>query len=422
VIPDFTRPDVREWWGHLYATYTDTGVAGFVNDMNEPAMHERPIDEPDSPNKEPPPDTPFGARGAEEATHAEVRNVYASLENRATVEGLRRAAPGARPFVVTRAGFAGVQRDAIVWTGDNASVWEHLEMSLPQLLNLGLSGIPITGADVGGFFADCPPELLVRWAQLGAFYPFCRNNSAIRTTRQEPWTWGEPTTSRYRRAIELRYRLLPYLYTCIHEAAANGLPVLRPLFLDHADDKVAHDVADEAMVGRDLLIAPMLRPGKSFREVYLPGGGWYDLRSHEYLAGPNHVLASAGLDEDLPIFARAGSIIPMAPVMAWTEERPVDPLTLRVFLDDEGRAEGSLYEDDGVSLEYVDGLFSTTAFEARLIRPDVVAIARRRAGPFTPPRRRVEIVLVAPGSETRRTVDDGPEWEIGLERKVGGDR
>jgi alpha-glucosidase len=214
VLPDHAQPQVRRWWGSLYRQYLDGGVAGFLNDMNEPALHDLPFDDPRSANFEPPPDTPFGA-GPERTTHEEVRNVYASLQNWATAEGLLDAQPDTRPFLVTRAGFAGVQRHAIVWTGDNASYWEHLEMSLPQLINLGLSGIPIAGADIGGFFADCTPELLVRWTQLGSLYPFARNNSAKGTTRQEPWAWGEPTTTRCRRAIELRYRLLPYLYTLV---------------------------------------------------------------------------------------------------------------------------------------------------------------------------------------------------------------
>jgi alpha-glucosidase len=238
VLPDHTRDEVRRWWGEQYQNYLDVGVAGFVNDMNEPALHDRPFDDPLSANWEPPPGTPFGEEG-EEGTHAEVRNAYASLEARATAEGLERAQPDARPFLVTRSGSAGIQRSATVWTGDNGSYWEHLEMSLPQLLNLGLSGIPLSGADIGGFFGDCPPELLVRWMQLRAWYPFARGNAATGTARQEPWVWGEPTTSRCRRAFELRYRLLPYLYGVVREASRTGRPILGPLLFHYPANATA---------------------------------------------------------------------------------------------------------------------------------------------------------------------------------------
>jgi alpha-glucosidase len=172
-FPDFTRAEVREWWGGCYRALLDAGVSGFWNDMNEPAMHDTPYNQPGSTSSEPPLDTPQGSQ-AEPTTHAEARNVYAYLENQAAYTALRRLRPNQRPFLLTRAGFAGIQRYAAVWTGDNGSYWEHLEMSLPQLLNLGLSGVPFAGADIGGFFADGSPELFARWIQLGALYPFAR--------------------------------------------------------------------------------------------------------------------------------------------------------------------------------------------------------------------------------------------------------
>ncbi|MFL5727821.1 MAG: glycoside hydrolase family 31 protein [Chloroflexota bacterium] len=390
VLPDQVRPDVREWWGRLYGRYLEVGVAGFLNDMNEPALHDRPIREAGTRNTEPSPDTPFGPDD-EPATHAEVRNVYALLENRAAVEGIVASRPGQRPFVVTRAGFAGTQRDAVVWTGDNASAWEHLEMSLTQLLNLGLSGVPVAGADIGGFFESCPPELLVRWTQLGAFYPFARNNSAEGTARQEPWAWGEPTTSRCRRAIELRYRLLPYLYTVAVEAVETGRPILRPMLFHYPADEIVSRVEDQALVGRDLLIAPVLRPGRLTREVRLPAGGWYDLRTSSWHAGGASVLVPAGLDEDIPAFVRAGSIIPMAPPTASTAE-PLDPLTLHVYPTAEGLAEGTLYEDDGESTAYRDGMSARTRFEARRDHGGI-RVSALRSGPYDPGPRRVRIVV-----------------------------
>jgi alpha-glucosidase len=415
VLPDHARAATRDWWGRRYGGYLDAGVAGFLNDMNEPALHDRPVSAPGSRNTEPPPDTPMGD-GDERTTHAEIRNVYASLENRATVEALRTIRPAERPFLVTRSGFAGVQRHAIVWTGDNASTWEHLEMSLPQLLNLGLSGVPLAGADIGGFFEQCTPELLVRWTQLGAVYPFARNNSAAGTARQEVWAWGEPTLARCRRAIELRYRLLPYLYTVVEEATRTGWPVFRPLLFHHPIDPAGGLLDDQALVGRDVLVAPVLHPGKTARDAWLPAGGWVDLRTGTWVDGGTTVLVSAGLDEELPIFLRAGAIVPMGPVMQWTDERPTDPLTLHVLLGPDGTATGRLYEDDGASTAYRNGRSSVTTFDAGRdpASGDVTVVARRR-GSYDVPRRRVEVVLHgSEGASTSTAHDPGDpgEWLV----------
>ncbi len=414
VLPDHTRPEVRAWWGEQYRTYLDDGVAGFLNDMNEPAMHDRPFDDPASENTEPPPDTPFGD-DTEPSDHAEVRNVYALLQNQATAEALRKARPDERAFLVSRSGFAGVQRHAIVWTGDNWSYWEHLEMSLPQLMNLGLSGIPLAGADIGGFFADCPPELLVRWTQLGAFYPFARNNTAEGTARQEPWAWGEPTTSRCRRAIELRYRLLPYLYTVVEEAAATGRPILRPLFLHDPSDARARGISDEALLGRDLLIAPVVRPGKASREVYLPRGAWYDVRTCRLHEGGGSILAAASLDDEIPHYARAGSVLPMGPPLQWTGDRPPDPLTLHVFPDASGRAGGTVYEDDGASLAYRRGDWRRTQVVAEPADRGTRVRLRGEGSHVTQPRT-LEIVVHGDGWASRVTREDGQDLELLVRR------
>jgi alpha-glucosidase len=413
VLPDQTRPEVRRWWGGLYRYYLDVGVAGFLNDMNEPALHDRPFDEAGSANTEPPPDTPFGSP-EEGLTHAEVRNAYATLEDEATFEALRASRPRDRPFLVTRSGGTGVARYATVWTGDNASLWEHLEMSVPQLLNLGLSGVPLAGADIGGFFDDCSAELLVRWMQLGAFYPFARNNSARDTVRQEPWAWGGLTLWRCRRAMRFRYRLLPYLYTLTEVAHTSGLPILRPLFLEFPEDPRAHAIDDELMVGRDLLVAPILRPGRMERAVYLPAGtSWLDLRVGRWHTGGQSLLVTAGLDERVPIFIRGGSIVPLAPAMDWSEERPVDPLTLLIALGDDGEAAGSLYEDDGWSTRFEEGDVRHTIVRAHTISRGT-EVGCQRQGSFRPPDRRARLVVHGPGGPRRRVViaDDPGDWDL----------
>jgi alpha-glucosidase len=339
--------------------------------------------------------------------------VYALLEDEGARAGVLRARPDARPFLITRSGFAGVQRHAIVWTGDNWSTWEHLGMSLRQLLNLGVSGVPISGADIGGFFDDCSPELLVRWMQLGAFYPFARNNSATGTRRQEPWAFGEPTTSRCRRALELRYRLLPYLYSVAEEAARTGYPMLRPLWFHHPGDSDSVGVEDEAYVGRDLIIAPVVTAGATARDVYLPDGGWYDVRSGDRHEGSSRVRASATLDEELPLYVRGGSVVPTAPILAWSDERPVDPLTLDVYLDADGHADGLLYEDDGRSMAYVDGQHVVTRVSARGLNGGTV-VSAQRDGAFRP-RPRMVIVRVHDASDIRETrIADDDSWEVRL--------
>jgi alpha-glucosidase len=378
VVPDFTRADVRAWWGARLHTLTDMGIGGVVVDMNEPSLRDRPIDDPAAEVVEVPPAVLHGAVD-ERATHAEVHNVYGALEAQAVAEGLRRLRPRERPFVMTRAGFAGVQRHAGVWTGDNASVWEHLRMSLPQLLNLGLSGVPFAGADIGGFFGHCEPELLVRWMQLGAWYPIMRCNNSLGSIPQEPWVWGPEVEDACRRAIERRIQFLPYLYTCASAAHASGVPVLRPLWWHHPTDPASRRRDDEAFVGPDLLIAPVLEPGTTARAVHLPPGTWFEWHAGVVHDGPVDTLVEARLDGDVPLFARAASIVPTDRPCASEVDADGRVLELHVFPDADGCANGTLYEDDGWSTDHERGLTRTTTF----VWSDGVG-ASRAAGGFDP--------------------------------------
>jgi alpha-glucosidase len=400
-FPDFLRADVRDWWGRWHDELLATGVRGFVNDMNEPSMRDRPITDPAAQRVDPPPNTPHGPPD-ERTTHAEVHNVYANAENLATSEAMARVRPDERSLLLSRAGFAGVQRHAAVWTGDNASYWEHLEMSVPQLLNLGLSGVAFAGADIGGFYADCGPELLARWYQLGAFYPLARANDAKGCSDQEPWVWGDRIEAVCRRALELRYRLLPYLYTVFEEAARTGAPVLRPLLYHYGDDSSARLRHDQALLGRDLMVAPVLWPGRAARDVYLPAGRWYDLHTGVVADGRAHVLADAPLDGEIPVYARGGAIIPFGPVQQWTDECRLDPLTLDVYPDIHDRAYGVLYEDDGISRT---GASSTTRYDYR-----DGTVTARRSGSFEPARRGVRVQV--PGRPERSLDEDSGSWEV----------
>lgn len=337
VWPDFTREEVRDWWGGLHRFYLERGVAGIWNDMNEPAAFQ--VEGRPAPGKTLPSTAKHGDRW-----HAEVHNLYGLLMSRATFEGLRRLEPGRRPFVLTRSGFAGVQRYAWVWTGDNSSYYEHLEMSLPMLLNLGLSGVPFVGADIGGFSGDADGELLCRWTWLGAFYPFMRNHSGKGSRRQEPWAFGKRWERCIREAIRFRYRLLPHLYTLAEEASRTGLPLLRPLFLHHPQDPRAEAVHDQALLGEDLLLAPALRPGQTHRLVYLPQGVWYQAFTGEMYASGFHPAPTPL--EGIPLYQRAGAAIPFTDPLPHTEGAlPWRSLVWQVALGEEIR--GRLYEDEG---------------------------------------------------------------------------
>ncbi len=222
------------------------------------------------------------------------------------------------------------------------------------------------------------PELFARWMQLGVLYPFARASSAKGCASNEPWAWGEEVEQISRRVIELRYRLLPYLYTLFEEATRSGAPILRPLFYHYPADTATHLLHDQALLGRDLMLAPILRPGKVCREVYVPTGLWYDLRSGKRLSGPQHVLAAADLAMPMPLYARGGAVIPSGPVLAWADERPLAPLTVDIYPDEDGAAEGMLYEDDGVSFAYEQGICCHTTYQCHVDRINGVSVLRAR--------------------------------------------
>jgi len=345
--------------------------------------------------------------------HVEIHNAYGSTMAHAAFDGMRRHRPEQRPFVITRAGYAGLQRHAMQWTGDNSSWWEHLWMSMPQLANLGLSGVAFCGVDVGGFFDDCHGELLARWTELGVFQPFCRNHSCNGTAHQEPWAFGEPWETVCRDMIRLRMRLLPYFYGLFDEAARTGAPVLRPLLFEHPDDPVTYTADDEFLLGADLLIPPVTRPGIEHRHVYLPAGTWFHWFTGERIDGPAHVLAHAPLGRPA-LYARANAVIPLWPVLQHTGEGPGDPLTLRVACaPNADPVERELYEDAGEG--YGDGARTTVrcSAQAAVVR---VELGSRRGG-YVPPRQTIRLeVHGLPDVASVRV--DGAEHEF--ERTEGG--
>ena len=367
-FPDFSRAEVRAWWGERHRAMLDAGIAGIWDDMNEPALTDRLVPDAGTPHGSTMPLDALHRPGGPEGPilpHAAFHNAYGMQMARATRDGQLALRPDRRPFVLTRSGYAGIQRYAAVWTGDNASKWAHLRLASRMCLALGLSGIPFTGFDTGGFWENATGELLVRFTQLGAVFPFFRNHSAMGTAAQEPWAFGQPFTTFCRDAIELRYRLLPYLYTAFAQAARTGAPIARPLAFAYPDVDSLIAVDDEHLLGEHLLCAPVLSEGEPRRVVEFPRGVWVDWNTGQRFTGPLRCRVDSPLDT-LPLFVREGAILPLAPVMAYVGERPEAPLTIACYPGpaDGAQATGSLYEDDGETPAYERGEWRLTRFSA----------------------------------------------------------
>ncbi len=348
-FPDFTRAETRAWWGQHVGTLVDRGVAGIWLDVNEPTTF------PEGGGGNTVPDD-LPVAGAPGATMAEVHNIYAVLEAEATWTGMRAAAPARRPFVLSRAGAAGIQRWAAVWTGDAVSSWPGLQQTLPMLLGMGLSGLPLVGSDVGGYSGGATPELYARWMAIGSISPFFRGHVTQGVGDQEPWAFGPEVEEISRRLMAARYRLLPYLYTLMADAAATGAPILRPLVYEFPDDEAVRDIDDQAMLGPFLLVAPVVEPGATSRSVYLPAGRWLEARSGAAYDGPTTIDVDVTLAA-LPIFLRAGAIAPSwvtapahtaaagGPLQLDLHPGPAGTTSELVFYDDAG--DGFAHEQDG---------------------------------------------------------------------------
>jgi alpha-glucosidase len=372
-FPDFADPDARAWWGTLYTEFAGMGIRGFWNDMNEPAVF-------DGPGKTMPRDVAHRVDGRE-TTHREIHNVYGMENARATYEGLSRLEPNVRPFVLTRAAFAGTQRFAATWTGDNSSTWDHLRLTVSTLLSLGISGYAFAGADIGGFKGNPSPELLTRWMELGAFLPMYRNHAIKGSADREPWVDGPEHEAIRRRYIEARYELLPYIYTVMEEASRTGVPMMRPMFMEFPDDETLTTNSEEFMVGEDLLVAPDLAKSPEPFKATLPRGKWYDYRTGESVEGGKDFTLSPALGE-LPVFVKGGAILPLEHVIQNTGEVPHGPLELRVYPGP--NCGGSIYTDDGESFAYRRGSFLRENFTCRL-EPHFLEINVSAAqGSYTP--------------------------------------
>lgn len=355
VFPDFMNSKTRKWWAENQKIMMDLGVSGIWNDMNEPASFNGPL----------PDDVVFDNDGIL-VTHKEIHNVYGHMMDKATYEGIKKAT-NKRPFVVTRACYAGTQKYATVWTGDNQSTWEHLRMSLPMLMNLGLSGMAFCGTDVGGFGHDCTAELLSRWVQVGAFTPLFRNHSTIGSREQEPWAFDKITEDINRKYIKLRYRLIPYLYDMMYKCENSGEPIIRPLLFNYQNDEKTYEINDEFNFGDNILVSPVVEQGARQRLVYLPkGDNWIDYWTGEEHEGGKYIIKDAPLDI-CPIFIKALSIIPIGKEQNYVGENNEDTLTIKIYLGKEnGESTYTHILDDGESFDYKDGKLNKYIINCKL--------------------------------------------------------
>lgn len=350
VFPDFTSQEVRHWWGSQTKHLLQQGIRGIWNDMNEPASFQGPL----------PDDVIFHGNNSPRQ-HREVHNIYGHLMAKATYEGLKEQ-DGKRPFVITRACYSGSQKYTTAWTGDNQSLWAHLKMSIPQLLNLGLSGMPFVGTDIGGFGSNTTPELLSRWIEASCFAPLFRNHCAKYSRRQEPWQFDTETLDINRKYIRLHYKFLPYLYDLCYEESKTGLPILRPLVMHYEKEVNTWECNDEYLVGEHLLVAPVTDQGVRARSIYLPSGVWVDYWTGERIQGGKNILRNVPLDT-CPIYVKANSLLPTFPAIDFIPGSGPQQLIMEYYpTTEESGATSSTsylhYQDNGTDFAYQQGEYN----------------------------------------------------------------
>ena len=409
VFPDFTLSRCREWWGTLYKNFVSMGAAGFWNDMDEPALFLRA-------DKTMPLDTRHRLDDGTSVDHRAIHNVFGMQNVRATYEGLRKLQPDERPFVLTRAAYAGAQRYAATWTGDNSSTWNHLKMSTPMLLSMGISGYPLVGDDIGGFAGSPQADLLTRWFEVGALNPIYRDHTAKGTADQEPWVHGPEHEAIRRKYVEVRYKLLPYLYTAIEETSRTGLPLMRPLFLEYPQAFGFYGDDRDFLFGRDFFVAPVTTDMVDAEDISLPPGEWYDFWTSTKVADHQTLTLRPRLDE-MPLYVRAGAIVPMQPLVQSTEETPAGPLQLRVYLPNSAAnsdCSGSLYQDDGHTFAYQRGEILRVNYSCQVSSAAVTVASVIDKNSYKPWWKTVDLTIYGVASqpkELRIGENTFPDWQ-----------
>lgn len=395
-FPDYTQTHTATWWADLYQDFMAQDIDGVWNDMNEPADFA-------GPEGTIPEDTQHrggltlipGGKPLPAGSHLRYHNVYGMLMVKASREGIVAANPDKRPFILTRANFLGGQRYAATWTGDNDSTWEHLRASIPMSVNLGLSGQPFNGPDIGGFKGDASPELFAHWMALGAFYPFSRAHTTKDSTDQEPWKFTQEVEDASRIALERRYRLMPYLYTQFQKASVTGLPVMQPTFFADPQDTSLRTEDSTFLFGSDLLIVPRWADKPA-----IPKGAW-------------RLISLVGEDSSDPyqpdVRIRDGAIVPVGEIIQSTTDYSLENLTLYVSLDENGQANGRLYHDAGDGYGYQNQEFAIAQFSAKKKGNKVDVSLEDVEGDYPLGIKNIEVVLVT---------DDGVKRAHGNDQKT----
>lgn len=431
VFPDYTSDDTRKWWGDLYEDLINNkGIYGYWNDMNEPAVFE--VDQKTFP------DNILHHYEGHLSSHKKAHNIYGMQMARASYEGIKKHNPKKRPFLLTRANFSGGQRYAALWTGDNIADWDHLRLANEQCRRLSISGYSFVGTDIGGFVKNPSAELFTRWLQLSIFHPLFRNHSMgynvdgasavkeeaveiqkkISDSHQEPWTFGEKHTDINRSVIELRYKLLHYLYTAFWKYVENGTPILRPLSFDYQQDRDAVLRNDEFMFGDNILVSPVLDEGAESVETFFPEGEWYDFRTNEVFVGPQTHIIDAPIEE-IPFFVKAGTVLPLREVMQHIGEREQSILKLNIYHG--GQETGSqFYEDSGEGYGYESGSYRKTTFLTKPVE-EGLKITAIREGDYIPEYNTVQLRLIGLPFKPSAILVDGKEIEYTIDTKEKAD-
>ncbi|MGB3607407.1 glycoside hydrolase family 31 protein [Psychroserpens sp.] len=371
-FPDYTNPEVREWWSGLFKELIEEiGVKGVWNDMNEPAVMEVP-------NKTFPDDVRHDYDG-NRCSHRKAHNIYGMQMARATYQGLKKFAYPKRPFVITRSAYSGTQRYTSTWTGDNVATWEHLWIANVQAQRMAMSGFSFAGSDIGGFAEQPQGELFTRWIQLGIFHPFFRVHSSGDHGDQEPWTFGSEITDIVRKFIEIRYQLLPYLYTAFWRYVENGTPLLKSLVLYDQEDVQTHYRTDEFVFGDHILACPILEQNAKGRRMYIPKGRWYDFWSDSTIKGGRELWVDADLDS-MPIFVKEGAIIPKYPIQQYVGEKKIDSVVLDVYYK-KGKEQSELFDDAHDGYDYTKGRYSLRTFKLTG-KPQELIVQQHKEGKF----------------------------------------
>ncbi len=353
-FPDFTKKEVRDWWSKLFKELIeDIGVKGVWNDMNEPAVMEVP-------NKTFTNDVRHDYEG-NPCSHRKAHNVYGMQMARATYQGLKKFAYPKRPFVITRAAYSGTQRYTSTWTGDNIATWEHLWIANVQAQRMAMSGFSFAGSDIGGFAEQPQGELFTRWIQLGVFHPFCRVHSSGDHGDQEPWAFDDDVTDIARKFIELRYQLLPYLYTAFWNLIDHGTPLLKSLVMYDQEDHQTHYRTDEFVYGEQVLVCPIQEPNAKGRRMYIPRGKWYNWWTDEIVEGGKEKWVDAEINS-MPLFVKEGAVIPKYPVQQYVGEKEITEVTLDIYYK-EGKERSQLFDDAHDGYDYTKGRYSLRTFK-----------------------------------------------------------